>query len=372
MPDITKLQRWLDLIAFLVGRRFPVAFEDLASHVPSYHAAIDSDVERERDSARRMFERDKDELRALGIPLRTLRFTLGMAGEEREGYAIERRDFYLPYLRLVQQAAAGGGYTDRHTVGRVELLQSDAPLVLEALRRVADVPASPLAREARSAFRKLAFDLDPDAFAADSPVLFVDRPGAAELVERLRTLSDALLARKRVQFRYQGIYRGEATEREVSPWGLLFQQGHWYLIGHDSLRDDVRVFRVGRMEEVRRNTRNPRKADYEIPTDFRLDAYLGRQPWELGDPEEGAVDARVRFRFPLALWADRNRHGSLVSEESGGHTVRRFAVYQVSAFLRWVLGLGAEAEVLEPLELRAQYQALARDIASLHERGDDD
>jgi proteasome accessory factor B len=371
MTDITKLQRWLDLIAFLVSRHFPVMFEELADHVPSYRRALESDVERERDSVRRMFERDKDELRALGIPLRTMRFSLDMAGEEREGYAIERRDFYLPYLKLVQQSQAGSGYAARHALARVELNHADAPLVLEALRRVADVPASPLAREARSAFRKLAFDLDPDAFAGDSPVLFVDRPGAAELVARLRTLSDALLARKRVQFRYQGIYRDETTERDVAPWGLLFQQGHWYLIGHDSLRDDVRVFRVGRMEDVRRNTRNPRKTDYDIPGDFRLDAYVGRQPWELGDPEEGAVDAQVRFRFPLSLWADRNRHGTLVREEPGGHAVRRFAVYQVSAFLRWVLGLGAEAEVLEPPELRSQYHAMARDIASLHEGGDD-
>src|SRR5690606_38945110 len=128
---------------------------------------------------------------------------------------------------------------------------------------------------ARSAFRKLAFDLDPHAFESRSEVLFMEPPGSPELAAHLRTLSDALLARKRVTFDYHGIYRGEQTSRAVEAYGLLFQHGNWYLIGRDTTRDGIRVFRVGRMENVTANTRAPKTADYTVPDDFRLGDYVG-------------------------------------------------------------------------------------------------
>ena len=55
----------------------------------------------------------------------------------------------------------------------------------------------------------------------------------------LRTLSDAVLCARTVSFRYHGMYRDEVTERTVAPYGLLFQHDHWYLVGHDHLRDAV-------------------------------------------------------------------------------------------------------------------------------------
>ncbi|HSJ13122.1 MAG TPA: WYL domain-containing protein [Longimicrobiales bacterium] len=365
----TKLQRWLDLIAFLVGRRLPVAYDELMSGVPAYAREYDPDDETARASLRRKFERDKKELRALGIPIRTVRYSINYGIDEIEGYQIDRRDFYLPYLELVSQAGpAGGSAPRRGRVGdqTVELVAEDAPLALDGLRRVVHVPGFPLASEARSAFRKLAFDIDPDAFRTDAPVLFIDPPGTAELSTRLRALSDALLARKRVRFPYHGLYRDAVTQREVAPYGLLFQHGHWYMIGLDSLRDAVRVFRVGRMGDVTANPEHPAKPDYEIPVDFSLDEYADREAWELGDPEEPPVVARVRFHFPLSLWAERNDRGALVEQRRDGSQVREFEIHQVSPFLRWLLSLEGEAEILDPPALQHELRQLARAVADQH------
>jgi predicted DNA-binding transcriptional regulator YafY len=285
--------------------------------------------------------------------------------EAPEGYVIERRDFYLPYLRLVQQAGTEPAFTGRSRVANVEIDESDAPVALAALRRVAEVPGFPLAKEARSAFRKLAFDLDPHAFEQRSEVLFMEPPGSADLAARLRTLSDALLARKTVTFRYHGIYRGEETSRTVAAYGMLFQRGHWYLIGHDEMRDGIRVFRVARMDGVSMNTRSPNTADYTIPDDFRLGEYAGREAWELGEEDE-AVTARIRFVFPLSLWAERNGHGELESRDTEGSVVRVFTVHQINPFLRWLLTLEGEVEVLEPESLKSELRALARSIALAH------
>jgi predicted DNA-binding transcriptional regulator YafY len=366
MSPPTKLQRWLDIIAYLVGRRLPVSADELLSHVPAYAERWASDDATAHESARRGFERDKDELRHLGIPIRTVTYHTTEAPDALEGYIIERRDFYLPYLRLVQEVSGKARYRDRFREARLEINEGDAPLALDALRRVAEIPNFPLAKEARSAFRKLAFDLDPEAFAARKSVLFMDPPGSAELTDRLRALSDALLARKRVTFRYHGIHRGEETARDVAAYGLLFQHGHWYLIGHDATRDDVRVFRVARMEDVAANRKSPNTPDYAIPDEFSLDTYVGRAAWELGGGDEEPVVARVLFRFPLSLWAERNEHGELESRHEDGAAVRRFALHQVEPFLRWLLSLEGEAEILEPAALLDELRALARDVAGAH------
>jgi predicted DNA-binding transcriptional regulator YafY len=60
---ITKLQRWLDLIAYLVGRRMPVVVEELMERVPAYAEKWRTDDPKKMATARRTFERDKDELR---------------------------------------------------------------------------------------------------------------------------------------------------------------------------------------------------------------------------------------------------------------------------------------------------------------------
>ena len=361
----TKLQRQLDLIAYLVGRRLPVQVDELMQKIPAYAAKLREHDAVSQDSVRRMFERDKDDLRAAGIPIRTIEYHVD--GQVQEGYAIQRRDFYLPYLRLVAQAdPEDAEYMEPAREATVRISKSDAPLALEALRRVSDVPSFPFAEEARSAFRKLAFDLNPSAFAENRSVLFVDRPGAAELNDKLRVLSDALMARKRVSFGYRGMYRGVEDDRSVAPYGLLFQHGHWYLIGHDDMRDDIRVFRVGRMTSLERNRKAPGTPDYEIPDGFDLNDYTGRQPWELGDDDEPPIRARVRFRFPQNLWAARNGFGVLEYEESDGSAVRRFEVHQINPFLRWVLTLQNDAEIIDPPDLREELRRMARDIAAAH------
>jgi predicted DNA-binding transcriptional regulator YafY len=236
---------------------------------------------------------------------------------------------------------------------------------------VADVPAFPLAGEARSAFRKLAFDLEPDAFLADAPVLFVERPETSALLDRLRSLSNALLARKRITFRYHGIHRGESTDRSVEPYGMLFHHGHWYLAGHDRDRAAVRLFRTERMEDVRVNTRSPNSADFERPANFRLDDFAGREAWELGNEDEPTVNARILFRWPASLAAARNGLGSLVEERREGGAIRAFEIRQVPPFLRWLLSQEGDAVIVDPPELAEALASLARDVAAAHGRPPD-
>jgi hypothetical protein len=119
------------------------------------------------------------------------------------------------------------------------------------------------------------------------------------------------------------------------------------------------------MSDVAQNPRRPNTADYSIPTDFSIDRYVGRQAWELGDDEE-PVEARVRFRFPLTLWAERNGYGEVAEQHNDGSQIRVFMVQQVLPFARWLLSLQTDVEVIGPEELRVEVERLARKVAAAH------
>ena len=360
---ITKLQRWLDLIAFLIGRHYPVSVDEIMEAVPAYARAPDGDPTAD-ESVRRKFERDKKELRELGIPIETVEFSVRGA-EQTSGYRLARRDFYLPYLRLIggggDASAAAPGGAPRADV--FDIRPEEAHAARDALSFAAAIPSFLLREEARSALRKLAFDLGP---GRPDAVLALDRPEAGEVRDRLRVLNDALQARKRVRFRYHGIYRGKPTDRDVAPYGLLFLGGNWYLVGHDALRDARRVFRVDRMEDPEPNRKTPDTPDYVVPGDFDLNAYRNREAWELGEGEEAALVARVRFDFPTSLWVERNGYGEPDEMAADGSSVRTFRLHQVNPFLRWILSLSGEAEIVDPPELRREYADLVEQVAALY------
>ena len=137
------------------------------------------------------------------------------------------------------------------------------------------------------------------------------------------------------------------------------------MVAWDEDREGERLFRVDRMTELEVNASRPNTPDYQIPEGPILERYRNREAWELGDPED-AVEARVRFRFPTSLWAQRNRYGKMVEEDGEGASVRSFQVRQPNAFLRWVLSLTGEAEIESPEELKREFREMAEAVLALY------
>ncbi len=105
---MTKTERWLNLLAFLLDRRYPVPREEILSQVDDYKDAWLTGDDKQRESVRRKFERDKRELRALGVVIEPLKDKVmaDHAGQEVEAYLLRPRDFYLPYLAVRTPKAA--------------------------------------------------------------------------------------------------------------------------------------------------------------------------------------------------------------------------------------------------------------------------
>jgi proteasome accessory factor B len=354
-----KLQRWIDLLAALLRRSFPVTFEQLIPEVPAY-AAPDQNEE----SRRRTFERDKEELRRFGVPIETVDVT-----EDAKGYRLRVRDFYLPYLTLRAEGPGGGSrprVIDRFGYQSLPFLSfepEELAAVVDAGVRVRQLGDPLLAEHAESALRKLACDLPVDAAGRDGdPGTTVAPPRAGAAADLLATLGGALEARKRVGFRYHSMGSGASGSREVEPLGLFYLNQHWYLAARAPGEALVKNYRLNRMDQVRVNKARPGSHDYEIPTDFRLREHArSRHAWELGAGD--AVEAIVAFTAPTGAAAAALRLGEAVAEHPGR---RRFTVRRVESFARWLLSFGGDVVPVSPPELVTAYQELVRATLAHH------
>ena len=366
---MAKLQRWVDLLAALLRRHAPASLEELTRDVPEYLSKADL------AALRRMFERDKVELREFGIPIITDKDETG----EVIGYRLRREAFYLPYLSLIQDARpkTRPRRVDRYGYRSLPELAFEADeldAVVEAARRVQQLGDPALAELARSAMRKLAFDLPLDgARVRESvgPMLSADirlhrrQPPTLSVDELFERLDAALSARKQVGITYTNMSTGQAGTRDVWPYGLFFLGHHWYLAAKDAgagAGDPVKNFRLSRIADARVNTKKPGTPDYEIPPGFSLREHArSREAWALGDT--ASVDAVVRFHGESGPTLAASRLGGDVP---GDALARRFAVRRLDTFARWVLSFAGEAEPVSPPELVTAYRDVARETLAAY------
>lgn len=352
-PAAPKVQRWIDLIAALLGHRIPVTFEQLAKDVPAYLSDGTAAAGNPSATLKRMFERDKVELRELGVPI----VSIGEDGSDESAYTLRTKDFYLPYLGVV----AGRGIERPKTVDRygyrsLETLAfepDELEAIVDGARRVAQVGDPVLAEEARNAVRKLAFDLPLGATDGDGGMLLVPPRKRAD-ARVLATLGDSLFRRKRVSFRYQTMGSGTSAARSVEPYGLFFINGHWYLAARDVEKRALRNFRVSRMDAVKVSGAKPGTADYEIPTDFSLREHAqSRQAWEIGDGDtfEAVVDFTGASGAVVAAAA-------LGRPDETSVRLRRFKVRRTDSFARWLFSFAGGATPVSPPALVSEYASL--------------
>jgi proteasome accessory factor B len=293
-----KLERLLNLTALLLDARRPLTAEQIQDQL---------EYPEEKVAFRRAFERDKDELRAMGIPLRVEKVPGIMP--EIDGYRIPREEYALrdPGLTTEELAALHLAASAVQVEGlpATEGLLKLGGLVTDGARdlgvHVAPLPADP----------------------------------------NLARLFGAVSSRTPVRLDYRG------EERTVDPHRLEFQRGHWYLTGYDHLRDEERNYRLDRIEGEVRLTDDPAFDPPATTVPGRA-----RGTWELG--AEAPVRARVRIDGPQVGWAVQHVGPDRVvaEEEDGAVVVVELPVTNRAAFRSFVLSFLDHAEILDPPELR--------------------
>jgi proteasome accessory factor B len=297
-----KLERLLNLMALLLETPRPLSGQEIRVRLGAYPD--------ETDAFRRAFERDKDDLRAMGVPLE-VQDVPGVIPAV-EGYRIPKDRYYLRDPGLTPDELAA--------------LRLAASLVrLEGLS----------ASEGLLKLGGLVGDADGGMGLAVGAL-----PGS-----NVGPLFGAIVAQSPVRFGYKG------EQRTVDPYRLDFQRGRWYLSGYDHVRAGERVFRLDRFESAIEVLDGPR---FERPAVAVPGVRL--EPWQLGEGE--ATQARVLVDGAQAPWIVQHLGSGAVAEERpDGSVVVTMTVTNRDNFRSFVLTFLDHAEVLEPADLRAEIVA---------------
>lgn len=313
-----KTERLLNLILALKSARRPVSKQKIRESLPAYAAATSD------EAFDRMFERDKDELREMGIPITTT--VIDVLFDDEVGYRIDSSETELPEIAFEPDEVAA--------------------LALAA-RAWSTASISGTASAGLRKLRLAGVEIDESMAAGVEPRIRTREP-AFEAVHA------ALSARQPITFDYRK-NDGSVSTRHVQPWALKQWHGRWYLTGFDLDRADERAFRLGRFEGTAR--KKGRAGSYEIPADHVPEVALAAQAPE----PRGTALVRVR-------------HGR-------GHVLRRVAVQTREVDERWaevevpyepgftvrdVAALGTHAVALAPPELVSAVQDALRGTLGAH------
>jgi proteasome accessory factor B len=317
-----KTERLLNLVICLLAARQYVPKDRIRTTVAGYQEC------RTDEAFERMFERDKDELRDMGIPLETGSNSAWF--DDEPGYRIPPGSYALPEIRLEPDEAAVLGLAARiwqqATLARAA---SDALLKLQAAGvRTADV-----------------------SLAGIEPRVSASEPAFEPLWQAVRD-------RAPVAFDYRAASSGQLRRRHVEPWGIVSWHGHWYLVGHDRDRDATRVFRLDRVTGA--VTRCGAGGDVEIPAGVDLRAHVVRSvgPGAPGSPGEHTARVRVRAGtgFPL------RRRASATEPAGEGWDLLELPYRGSDELGELLAGFGENVVALEPAEVR---QAVLRRLAAV-------
>lgn len=221
----------MNLVMTLLSTRRPLTRHELRRTVEQYRLAPSD------DAFERMFERDKDELRELGIPLQTVEADPFFGDEV--GYRIRADEYVLPEIEF----------------------EADELVVLGLAARTWS--HGTLGGAASQALRKLQATQPEHGEGAEAwvePRLGTAEPTFPDILRAVQELRE-------IRFAYRRAGSEEAGARRVQPWHLTFVRGHWYLTGLDLDRNDRRVFRLSRI--VGKVTRHGTAGAYSVPDDSR-------------------------------------------------------------------------------------------------------
>jgi predicted DNA-binding transcriptional regulator YafY len=280
------------------------------------------DLAQQFEVSKRTIYRDMSALNQMGIPI------VAMPGE---GFELVK-GFYLPPLMFKEEEAIA---------------------LSLGLRLLTQQAAGSLTDSADSALAKIKVAL-PEQVRARSEALtsiigFITPDQKFDLDDpQLLVIQQAVQEKRVIHLRYHGYQKDEVTERDVEPHQLFYSDGIWYLEGYCRLRQDIRAFRLSRVEKLT----------------ALGETFSKRRAGKTG--EQKKIQIKIRFTPGVARWVRERQHYGFRSEESlPDGVVMAYEVDAVSEIIAWILSWGDAAEVLSPVELRKSLRETAQKLADL-------
>lgn len=311
-------ERLLNLVIGLASARRAVTRAQIYENFVGYKESAS------QAAFERLFERDKETLRRLGIPLITAPLS---TFDDEVGYLIDASNYALPPIELSPEQARIA--TLAATLWRDSAMQDAAARGVTKLRAIG---------ASMDGLTPPALDINPGATT----------PAFAALL-------DAIQVRREVHFTYRAASSGEESKRRVQPWRIKGRRGAWYLSGFDLDRDDRRVFRLDRISGNVR-ARGPENA-FEIPAPEAENTSETR----VGSPRKARIVVSPGKANALRLRAERVEAAPAgIWDGAADADVLTIPLHEVRELARTIAGLGEHAHVIEPADLRDRVIAVLR------------
>ncbi len=303
-----KTERLINLTLALLATKRYLKKSEILNNVMGYEGT--------QEAKERMFERDKDDLRSLGIEIEV--GDLDVFFEDEPGYRIPQKSYELNIPDLTSRELA--------------LLSIASSLWNDSI----------LAPNAQSGIRKLQSLGIPATLEFEFRMKYrFDNP--SQLLEQIEK---AILDKSQIEFSYDS---SSLKNRHLEPYRIVFWNGFWYLIGRDIDRNGIRLFKVSRF--LGSINVSKKKNEFEIPADFAVTDHLPTSEIQI------IRSAKVEIKKDAGLLL--RQRGELIFEGD------EFDRYQINyenerIFLRELIWHGANVRILEP-------ENLQRDLISLIE-----
>ena len=319
MPTQAKSERLMNLVICLLVSRGYVPKSRIRQVVGGYG-------DQAHDAFERMFERDKEELRELGIPIET--GSNDPYGNEEPGYRIKRQDFELPEIRLEPDEAA--------VLGLAARVWQHASLAAATSRAVLKLRAAGV-------------ETDTGALAAVEPRVAVEEPAFWPLWEAVRD-------RRPVTFDHRKQPGDPPVRRILQPWSVLSWHGRWYVVGYDVDRAAPRLFRLSRI--VGEVAPTGPAGSYDVPPGSEI-----REAASALTPARQTNLARVRVRRGSGYGL--RRRAAAEQPWSDGWDLLTVPFADDGVLADEVAGYGADAVLLEPQGVRDRVVARLRAVVGV-------
>jgi proteasome accessory factor B len=302
-----KTERLLSLVVCLLSAGRFLTATQIRDAVPGYPDSF--------EAFKRMFERDKDELRELGIPLET---GTNSAAEDEAGYRISRQAYMLPEIRLEPDEAAVLGLAAR-VWHQAELAGAAAGALLK--------------------LRAAGIDAEETTQPGIEPRL---RTGEASFGALWQAVRDG----RPVTFAYRAAGRSGTQDRRLEPWGVVNRHGRWYVAGHDLDRAGVRVFRLSRIDGPVSFAGPPGTVKVPPGTDVRETV----RDWDTDPPALRTAVVRIRPGTGHGLRQRASTCGP--DPRHAGWDLAELPFSDVGWFADHIASFGADVIALDPADLR--------------------
>jgi proteasome accessory factor B len=308
------IERVTNLLALLLSTRRPLTLQEITTELDGQYPDGDG-------SRRTAFERDKAMLRSTGVPIEQVVLAGDQAGQT--AYQVDPARYQIGDLGLDDD--------ERRAL----------QLAVATVRMGTDWGEEAL------------WKLDPDS---------ASRPPGGELealvpsLPLLPELFEACRERRTIQFAYHD------AQRTLDPYSLLSRGGFWYLVGFDRDRQQLRTYRVDRIQQ---GIQAGPPAGFERPPDFDVRTVLPADPKLLGESGRERTPASVLISAERAALVERELSSRAVADRrSDGSIVVTVPWVNELSFRAWVLGFLEHAEVLGPPAARALIVDWLRDLTA--------